>query len=116
MRPPQLRGQGADLDAGLEERVVAVPLDEVGPRAAAERAVGVGLADAVATRAAAMACRPALQGDERVGRPLARAGVVLLAEGGLFGRQALLAVDGGPRRGRRAGCAGIAGRRARGSR
>src|SRR5262249_4564487 len=71
----------------------------VAGRAAADGAVVVGPADAVALDAAGRdRCLP-LEANQRVRRALAGAGVILLGEGHLFGRKALLAVDGRPGRG-----------------
>src|SRR5262249_44405365 len=66
--------------------------------AVAHGAVVVGPADRVALDAAAGDGRRPLQFDERVGRPLAGALVVLLGKGEHVGRDVLLAVDGRPRR------------------
>ena len=84
------RRQAGDLDGRGVPRVAG--------GAGADRAVGVRLADAVALDAAADDGRRAFQGDQRIRRPLAGAGMELLREVDLLGRQPLLAVDRRPRR------------------
>ena len=66
--------------------------------AGADGAVRVGPADAVALDAAGADGRRAFQGGQRVGRPFARTGVVLFAEGNLLGAEILVAVNRRPGR------------------
>ena len=85
------RRQARDLDRSGVARVAG--------GAGAERTIGIGLADAVATDAPALGGWPAFERDERIGRPLATAGVELFREGHLLRREVFVTVDGGPRRG-----------------
>ena len=102
------RRQAGDLDG---RRVPGVA-----GGARADRPVRRSACRRVALDAAAADGRRALQADQRVRRPLARAGVVLLARTRPARPTAPSPRRRPPRTGRRAGCAGTAGTRSRGSR